>query len=173
MTYSFKKFAVISLAASLIKLLVVTSITLSGLLVSSHSHRCDAHVLEGNAKAESCCLVPPKHPPIPMTSSDQFVGGSALDQDCVLCRLLAQFQVDAPAVNQLSLKNLSVLESISVASVFLEAVHFRQAGRAPPRLSRFCSSFFVLQTKMFDARKLRCHRCGDQSNEQKFSVAVF
>lgn len=127
------------LATNLIKLLVVTSITLSGLLVSSHSHHCDDHNTAGRIEAESCCSVSHEHPSIPLAPSDPSVDGFALDHDCVLCRLLAQFQVDAPTVNQPTLENLSVLESFSVASVFLEAVHFRQSGRAPPMTRRICS----------------------------------
>ncbi|MCP4478883.1 MAG: hypothetical protein GY818_12400 [Planctomycetaceae bacterium] len=123
------------------KLLIVTSITLSGLLVSSHSHVCGVHTAAGDAETSDCCSVPHEHEPQSnsLTPVQQFVDGVALDHDCALCRLLAQFQIDIPAVDRHSLEDLIVSESISVSPVFLKEICFRQSGRAPPMLSGFCS----------------------------------
>ncbi len=120
------------------KLLIVTSITLSGLLVSSHSHLCDDHTTAGDVETILCCSVPHDHPAIPVVPSEQFVDGDALAHDCLLCRLLAQFQVDIPAVERHSLEEFSVLERLSATPVFLKEVHFGQSGRAPPIRRGFC-----------------------------------
>jgi len=133
------KFAVVSFAANMTKLLIVTSITLSGLLVSSHSHPCGDHTAAGDAETGDCCSVPHEHQSNSLMPVQQFVDGAALDHDCVLCRLLAQFQIDIPAVDRHSPEDLSVSEIISVSPVFLKEVYFRQSGRAPPMLLGFCS----------------------------------
>lgn len=106
--------------------------------MSSHSHRCDDHSTAGDAETTHCCSVSHEHPAIPVVPSEQLVDGDALAHDCLLCRLLAQFEVDIPTVESQSLEDFSVFERLSVTPVFVKEVHFRQSGRAPPMLSRFC-----------------------------------
>jgi hypothetical protein len=126
-------------AANMIKVLIVTSITLSGLVVSTHSHRCDEHASADEAEPHSCCGFSHEHPVIPEIPGERVESGDLLDHECVLCRLLAQFQVDVPTVDRPLVGDVSVSENISSIPVFLKEVYFRQSGRAPPIFRSFCS----------------------------------
>ncbi|MDA7870673.1 hypothetical protein N9B04_01345 [bacterium] len=122
----------------MIKVLIVTSITLSGLVMSTHTHRCGEHAL-AESETHICCGLPHEHPSNQSHSGERIGAVDVLDHECVLCRLLAQFQVDVPTVDRLLVGDVSVSESVSVIPVFLKEVHFRQSGRAPPISRSFCS----------------------------------